>query len=153
MVSGYKSIRSLLRFCMAIFTASVCRRRLSEVRDAVLELFLLVGADKEELRAGTGGRPKVEPFVSLFSGKGRKSNTTRLPRPEMSTEPLPWAGAVVGRRLESCERVRDWFLLLEAEDFREDRRSGITTTGMISGCWYGIELVTLALREISEATH
>jgi hypothetical protein len=101
----------------------------------VLELFLLVGADRDELRAGIVSvkpRPRLLSSSRELPAEGSDSDIVRFLRLGISKEPLPPSGAVVGRRLEPCERVIEWFLLLAPEDFKDDRRSGITTTGIIS---------------------
>ena len=124
------------------------------MRDAALELFLLVGADNDELLAGVlGRRAQLNRFPSFeHVEEGIDSDMVRCFCRGMSKYPIPLSGAVVGRRLEHKERALEWFLLLELEDLREDRRSGMITTG-ITSCVRGGRLeVKLAGRDMSDAT-
>lgn len=83
--------------------ASVWRSKLSAVSDAALELFLLVGADKEELRGGISGRviPRPLEFVALEPEmEDIESDVVSFFRRGGSQEPVLPSGAVVGRRVD-----------------------------------------------------
>jgi hypothetical protein len=100
------------------------------VSDAARELFLLVGADKDELLAGIFGRVAVLDRIkrSLSPDEKRVSETGRRLRDMISRDPVAPSGAVVGRLAELIEWPRERDLLFLADDLKEDRRCGITTT-------------------------
>ena len=96
--------------------------RLSEVKDVVRELFRLVGADSELLRGGMIGGPKLRPLDSVRpAAKASESDKVRFLWRGTSMDPglLLDVGA---RRLDRLEPALDGFWLVEAEDFKDDRR-------------------------------
>lgn len=59
--------------------AKVWLRKLSDVRDVVRELVLLVGAESEELRGGMTGRPFGRPLESSSRDRaGTESDMVRF---------------------------------------------------------------------------
>lgn len=81
-----------------------------EVSDAVLELFLLVGADREDFL--TGIRGAVVPLFRFKALKflGRAENDSDIARGrlwETSNEPVPASGAVVGLLPDFVERASE----------------------------------------------
>jgi hypothetical protein len=93
----------------AKFMASVCWRKLSEVKDAVRELVLLVGAVRDELRGGIGGRSTPRPRLSTLlcdEAAGRESDMVRfLGRGTGSLALL--RETLVLRRLDVWDRVME----------------------------------------------
>lgn len=107
--------------------AKVWLCRLSDVKDAARELFALVGADNDDLRGGTTGRRT--PLESVFCKKtGTVSDMVCFLLCGGPEELALLPGSVVARRLEEA---LDGFLT-ELDDLRDERRSGMTTTGTTS---------------------
>ncbi len=105
--------------------------------EVALETFLLVFADTRDASniGAIGGSRTGFSWVFRIDVGGTLADTVRRSRRGTSKYPVVSSGAVVG--LDDCYRevsedVLDRRLLPGAEGPREDHRSGITITGMLS---------------------
>lgn len=116
-------------------------RRLSEVKEPALDVFLLVGAESDDVRLGTMGGKSM---VRWSPGSEPSACDRFLPRRGIGSKyevrSLPFESCVKGgyRDDEPTLWLRFDLVLLLADrsdgdslaDLIEDRRCGITTTGM-----------------------
>ena len=108
-----------------------------ETVEAALDTFLLIFAETaggSATKAGGTSRIDLSLVFKIVDG-GSFADTVRRSWRGVSKYPVASSGAVVG--LDDCccevsERVLDKRLLPGAEDPKEDRRSGITITGILS---------------------
>lgn len=110
---------------------------LAEMVEVALETFLLVFADTVDTSntGAIGASRTVFSWVFRIDVGGNLADAVRRSRRGTSKYPVASSGAVVG--LDDCcrevsESVFDRCLLPGTEDPREDRRSGITITRMLS---------------------
>ncbi len=105
--------------------------------EVALETFLLVFADTRGVSntGGIGGSRTDFSWIFRTDVGGSLADTVRRSRRGTSKYPRVSSGAVVGLG-DCCREVSegglDRRLLPGAEDPREDHRSGITITGMLS---------------------